>query len=87
MHILRQLLNLTYINLLKGKFKNVFGGMKTTLTKRMPDAVSGMFSELAVVGKEAWSQSVDMLYEKDPKKRQKIIKKPVLWIKQLILDS
>lgn len=58
---------------LKGKFKNVFGGMKTTLTKRMPDAVSGMFSELAVVGKEAWSQSVDMLYEKDPKKRQKII--------------
>jgi len=60
---------------LKGKFKNVFGGMKTTLTKRMPDAVSNMFSELAVVGKEAWSQSVDMLYEKDPEKKQKIIDK------------
>ena len=58
---------------LKGKFKNVYGGMKTTLTKRLPDAVSNMFSELAVVGKEAWSQSVDMLYEKDPEKRQKII--------------
>jgi hypothetical protein len=58
---------------LKGKFKNVYGGMKTTLTKRLPDAVGGMFSELAVMGKEAWSQSVDMLYEKDPEKRQKII--------------
>jgi hypothetical protein len=58
---------------LKGKFKNAYGGLKTTLVKRLPDAVSDMFIELGTIGQGAWAQSVDMLYSKDPEKKKKII--------------
>jgi len=58
---------------LKGKFKNAYGGLKTTLVKRLPDAVGDMFIELGTIGQGAWAQSVDMLYSKDPEKKKKII--------------
>ena len=54
-------------------FRTTYGGIKNTLIKQLPDAVTGTIGKIAILGQDAWDQSVDILFEKDTEKKDKLI--------------
>jgi len=60
---------------LKDSFVNAFGGISQTIFKKVPTAVQSTITELTQLGQQAYTQSVDMVYAKDPKTREELVKK------------
>jgi hypothetical protein len=58
---------------LRDLFKTTYGGIKNTLIKQVPDAVSDMIGKMAILGQDAFNQSVGIIYEKDKAKKDKLI--------------
>lgn len=54
-------------------FRTTYGGIKNTLIKQLPDAVTGTIGKMAILGQDAWDQSVDIIFEKDTEKKDKLI--------------
>lgn len=57
----------------KDFFRTTYGGMKDTLVKQIPDAVTGMVGKMSILGQDAWDQSVNIIFEKDKEKKDKLI--------------
>jgi hypothetical protein len=58
---------------LKDLVRTTYGGLKNTLVKQLPDAVSNMIGKVAILGQDAFNQSIDIMFEKDKEKKDKII--------------
>jgi len=56
-----------------GYLKTTYGGIKNTLVKQLPDGIASTISKVSNLGQDAWSQSVDVLFEKDVEKKEKLI--------------
>jgi len=58
---------------LKDLVRTTYGGLKNTLIKQLPDAVSSMVGKVAILGQDAFNQSIDVMFEKDKEKKDKLI--------------
>ena len=58
---------------LKDLVRITYGGLKNTLVKQLPDAVSNMIGKVAILGQDAFNQSIDVMFEKDKEKKDKLI--------------
>jgi len=58
---------------LRDLFKTAYGGIKKTVINDIPLAVGNMIGEMAIYSQDAFNQSIDMIYSKDPKKKDKLV--------------